>query len=95
MLDHSRHVQSYGKTSERSTAIQSNTFSSARLARMHTALRRHVESGRVPASSRSYTSAGEAVEAIGTMAFDSNVQCGETRSSGSPPRPSRSRRSAP
>ena len=74
MLDHSRHVQSYGKTSERSTAIQSNTFSSARLARMHTALRRHVESGRVPGLVALVHRRGrEHVEAIGTMAFDSNV----------------------
>ncbi len=49
-------------------------FSSARLARMHAALRRHVDSGRIPGLVALVHQRGrEHVEAIGTMAFDSNV----------------------
>ena len=74
MLDHSLHAQSYWKTSKRSSGIKSSGFSSARLARMHAALRRHVESGHIPGLVALVHQRGrEYVEAIGTMAFDSNV----------------------
>ncbi len=74
MLDHSLHAPSHGKTSQRSSAIKSSGFSSARLARMHAALGRHVESGRIPGLVAVVHQRGrEHVEVIGTMAFDSNV----------------------
>ena len=63
-----------GKTSRRSSAIESSGFSSARLARMHAALRRHVDSGQIPGLVALVHQRGrEHVETIGTMAFDSNV----------------------
>jgi CubicO group peptidase (beta-lactamase class C family) len=74
MLDHSLQVPSHPKASGRSSAILSSPFSSARLARMHDALRRHVGSGRVPGLVALVHQRGrEHVEAMGTMAFDSNV----------------------
>jgi CubicO group peptidase (beta-lactamase class C family) len=74
MLDHSRDAQGHGKTFKRTAAIKSNSFSPARLARMHAALRRHVESGQVPGLVALVHQRGrEHVETIGTMAFDSSV----------------------
>jgi CubicO group peptidase (beta-lactamase class C family) len=49
-------------------------FAPVRLARMHAALRRHVESGQIPGLVALVDHRGrEYVETIGTMAFDSNV----------------------
>ena len=74
MLDHSLDAPSREKTSKRSSAIRSTGFSSARLARMHAALRRHVDSGDLPGLVALVHRHGrEHVEAIGTMAFDSSV----------------------
>jgi len=56
------------------TLIKSSGFSSARLARMHAALRRHVESGHTPGLvALVHQREREHVETIGTMAFDSTV----------------------
>ena len=56
------------------TLIKSSGFSSARLARMHAALRRHVESGHAPGLvALVHQREREHVETIGTMAFDSTV----------------------
>jgi CubicO group peptidase (beta-lactamase class C family) len=53
---------------------KSNGFSSARLARMHAALRRYVDSGHTPGIVAVVHQRGrEHVEAVGTMAFDSKV----------------------
>jgi CubicO group peptidase (beta-lactamase class C family) len=74
MLDHSLHAQSHEKAFKRSSAIKSDSFSRVRLARMRAALRRHVESGQIPGLVALVHQRGrEHVEAIGTMAFDSNV----------------------
>jgi CubicO group peptidase (beta-lactamase class C family) len=74
MLDHSLHAPSREKTSKRSSAIKTNGFSTARLARMHAALRQHVESGGLPGLVALVHQRGrEHVETIGTMAFDSDV----------------------
>jgi CubicO group peptidase (beta-lactamase class C family) len=71
MLDYSVHAPSHGKPSKRSSAIKSSGFSRARLARMHGALRRHVESGQMPGLvALVHQREREHVEAIGTMAFD-------------------------
>src|SRR4029453_3177724 len=68
------HPQSHGKTFKRSSAIKSSGFSSARLARLHATLRRHVESGQIPGLVALVHQRGrEHVEALGTMAFDSDV----------------------
>ena len=73
MLDQSLDVSSFGKTSKRSSGIRSG-FSSARLARMHAALARHVESGQIPGLVALVHHRGrEYVETIGSMAFDSKV----------------------
>ncbi|HYL30421.1 MAG TPA: serine hydrolase domain-containing protein [Gemmatimonadales bacterium] len=57
-----------------SSAIRSGGFSSARLARMHGALRRHVTSGQTSGLVALVHQRGrEHVETIGTMAFDSTV----------------------
>ena len=72
MLDHSLHAQSHGKTLKRSSAIKSGGFSHARLARMHAALQRHIESGQIPGLVALVHRRGrEHVETIGTMAFGS------------------------
>ena len=74
MLDQSLHVPSHGKTAKRSPATRSSGFPSARLARMHAALRRHVESGSIPGLVALVHRRGrEHVETIGTMGFDSKV----------------------
>jgi CubicO group peptidase (beta-lactamase class C family) len=74
MLDRSLLAQRHGNTSNRSSTIKTRGFSSARLARMHAALQRHVASGDVPGLVAVVHQRGrEHVEAIGTMAFDSNV----------------------
>jgi CubicO group peptidase (beta-lactamase class C family) len=73
MLDQSLDVSSFGKTSKRSSGIRSG-FSSARLARMHAALARHVESGQIPGLVALVHHRGrEYVETIGSLAFDSKV----------------------
>lgn len=65
---------SRGKTVNRPSAINSCAFSSVRLARMHAALLRHVESGQVSGLVALVHQRGrEHVETIGTMAFGSNV----------------------
>ena len=74
MLDHLLHAHRPGKTSRRSSAVESSGFSSARLARMHAALRRHVDSGEVPGLVALVHQRGrQHAETIGTMAFDNNV----------------------
>jgi CubicO group peptidase (beta-lactamase class C family) len=74
MLDHSLPTQRYEKTSQRSSAIKSGGFSSTRLARLHAALQRHVDSGQIPGLVALVHQAGrEHVETIGTMGFDSNA----------------------
>ncbi len=74
MLDRSLHARSYGKPSKRASAINTSGFSSARLARLHAALRRHVESGQAPGLVALVYQRGRGhVETIGTMGFDSDV----------------------
>jgi CubicO group peptidase (beta-lactamase class C family) len=74
MLDQSFNVRSHGKTSKRPPAIRGGSLSNSRLARMHAALRLHVESGHIPGLVALVHHRGrEHVETIGTMAFDSNV----------------------
>jgi CubicO group peptidase (beta-lactamase class C family) len=74
MLHQSLDSPSHEDASRRSSAIKRSTFSSARLSRMHAALRRHVESGQIPGLVALVHHGGrEHVETIGTMAFDSNV----------------------
>jgi CubicO group peptidase (beta-lactamase class C family) len=74
MIDHTLHAPPQGRTSNRSSVIKRTGFSSARLARMHTALQRHVDSGQVPGLVALVHQRGrEHVETIGTMAFGSNV----------------------
>src|SRR5262249_21305433 len=73
MLVQSLPVRRQGKTSGRSSGIKNSGFSSTRLARMHAALRRHVESGQIPGLIALVHHRGrEHVVEIGTMAFDSN-----------------------
>jgi CubicO group peptidase (beta-lactamase class C family) len=74
MLDQTLDAPSLGKTSKRSSGIRSSGFSSARLARMHAALARHVESGQIPGLVALVHHHGrEYVETIGSMAYDSTV----------------------
>jgi CubicO group peptidase (beta-lactamase class C family) len=74
MLDQSLPAQRYPITSRRSSATTGGDFSSARLARMRAALQRHVGPGRVPGLVALVHQRGrEHVEALGTMAFDSDV----------------------
>jgi len=68
------HRRDNGKTPTRSPAIDRGGFSEARLERMHAALRRHVDSGVLPGLVALVRQRGrEHVEAIGTLALDSNV----------------------
>jgi CubicO group peptidase (beta-lactamase class C family) len=72
MHDQPLHPHSQGKTFERPRAI--GDFSKARLDRMHTAMRRHVESGHTPGLVTLVHHRGrEHVDALGTMAFNSTV----------------------
>jgi len=74
MLDYSLPTQRHPIPSERASASKSGGFSTARLARMHAALQRHVDSGRIPGLvALVYHRGREHVEAIGAMGFDSNV----------------------
>ena len=74
MLDHSHGARSHGKTPERSSVLRSTGFSSARLARMHETLRRHVENGGIPGLVALVHQRGrEHVETIGTLALDGKV----------------------
>lgn len=62
------------KTSPPPSPLEGDGFSSARLARMHAALRRHVGPGRVPGLVALVHQRGrQHVEIIGAMAFDSGV----------------------
>src|SRR5688572_22941130 len=62
------------KPFSRSTASKAAGFSPVRLDRMRATLHRHVESGKVPGLVALISRRGhEHVEAIGTMAFDSNT----------------------
>jgi CubicO group peptidase (beta-lactamase class C family) len=64
---------SHEKSSGRLRAVDSGGFSPARLARMHAALSRHVESGLLPGLVALVSHRGrEHVEAIGTQAFGSD-----------------------
>jgi CubicO group peptidase (beta-lactamase class C family) len=59
---------------ERPPAIKNGGFSKARLARMHAAMKRHVDAGRLPGLVSLVSHRGrEHVDAIGTMAFHGNV----------------------
>ena len=74
MLHHSFDTETHGMTAVQSSVITDSGFSSARRARMHAALRRHVDSGQVPGLVALVHQRGrEHVETIGTMAFDSNA----------------------
>ena len=74
MLHHSFDTESHGMTAVQSSVITDGGFSSARRARMHAALRRHVDSGQIPGLVALVHQRGrEHVETIGTMAFDSNM----------------------
>ena len=74
MLDHTLQARSHRKTAERASAIKGSGFSRVRLARMHAALERHVERGRIPGLVALVHQRGrEHVDTIGTMAFDSEV----------------------
>jgi CubicO group peptidase (beta-lactamase class C family) len=71
--DRPLHPQSHEKI-EQPPAIGSGGFSPSRLARMHAAMRRHVESGLLPGLVALVHHRGrEHVETIGTQAFDSSV----------------------
>src|SRR5688500_19335700 len=62
------------KTVPRATGIKSGSFSPARVARMHAALRRHVDSGEVPGLVAAVSCRHrEHAEAIGTMSFGSET----------------------
>jgi len=66
--------QSSVMTPGRPSAISGGAFSPTRLARMHATLERHVASGHTPGLvSLVYHRGREHAEAIGTMAFDSDV----------------------
>ena len=74
MLDYSLPTQRHATISRRSSATKRSGFASARLARMHAALLRHVESGSIPGLVALVHQRGrEHVEAVGTMAFDGTV----------------------
>ena len=76
MESHAIEAGTSPKTAEPSPTQRSKTsgFSPARLARMHDALRRHVDSGRLPGLVALVSQRGaEHVEAIGTLAFDSTA----------------------
>lgn len=74
MHDHPLHPRSHEETFERPPAIDSSDFSPARLARMHAAMRRHVDGGQIPGLVTLVSHRGrEHVDAIGTMAFNSNA----------------------
>jgi CubicO group peptidase (beta-lactamase class C family) len=73
MLDHSLRTRSHGQTLQR-PAGKGGGFSGARLARLHAALQRHVDSGQVPGLVALISQRGrEHVETIGTMGFGSDV----------------------
>src|SRR5687768_10137098 len=73
-MQHILDPQTPAKTFTRAPAVKSRGFSRTRLARMHAALARHVESGDVPAVvALVYHHGREHVETIGTMAFGSEV----------------------
>jgi CubicO group peptidase (beta-lactamase class C family) len=74
MLHHSFDTETHGVTAVQSSVITDSGFSSARRARMHAALRCHVDSGQLPGLVALVHQRGrEHVETIGTMAYDSNV----------------------
>lgn len=74
MPGHSLHIPSRRTTAGASSTIKSNGFSGTRLARMHAALQRHVESGHTPGLVALVRQRGrEHVETIGTTAFGSDV----------------------
>ena len=73
MLTTSAPPRRHGKPARPADPMESRPFSSARLARMHAALRRHVDSGNVPGLvALVYQRGREHVETIGTMAFGSD-----------------------
>lgn len=70
MPDQSLRARPHGRRRERSRIITSSGFSSTRLANMHAALQRHVDSGQVPGLVALVQHRGrEHVEALGTTAF--------------------------
>jgi CubicO group peptidase (beta-lactamase class C family) len=70
MLDHSVQARRHEDSPKRSPATERRGFTRARLARMHEALQRHVDSGQVPGLVALVHQRGrEHVETIGTMAF--------------------------
>ena len=74
MLDYSLPSQRHAIAPRRPSATRRSGFSSARLARMHAALLRHVESGSIPGLVALVHQRGrEHVEVLGTMAFDGDV----------------------
>ena len=74
MLAHAPQVSGYERPTRRSPLPKRTGFSGARLARLQATLRRHVDGGRVPGLVALVHQCGrEHVEAIGTMAFDSDV----------------------
>ncbi len=74
MLDQTLQTPRPARTSEQPFAISSTGFSRARLARMHSALRRHVDSGQVPGLVALVNQRGqEHVETIGVTAFGGEV----------------------
>ncbi len=74
MLDQTLQAPRHAKTSDQPFAARSNGFSRARLARMHAALQRHVDSGEVPGLVTLVHRRGrEHVETIGATAFGGEV----------------------
>lgn len=74
MHEHSSQLEGHETTSARTRATHGGGFSRARLARMHEAMRRHVETGRISGLVTLVHHRGrEHVDALGTMAFDSKV----------------------
>jgi CubicO group peptidase (beta-lactamase class C family) len=73
MLDHAPRVRRHRKTATQSSPVGSSGFSTARLARLSAALRRHVGAGRLPGLVALVHQRGrEHVEVIGTTTFDSS-----------------------
>src|SRR5689334_6173364 len=74
MQEHIIHSRKNTKTLKRPYIANNGTFPQARLARMHTAMQRYIDSGWAPGLVTLVHRHGhEHVESMGTMAFNSNM----------------------
>jgi CubicO group peptidase (beta-lactamase class C family) len=77
MVDRSPYTRRRAETPQRASPAAASAFPAARLARMHAALRRHVDSGEVPGVVALVHQRGrQHVETIGTMGFGSDAPLG-------------------